>query len=158
MTTAVLLAATLMQVPADCIQIDTQAGKSTTSEYAATLVVESRGDGELTMKVNGPDSEYKGANFIATVKNVEVRRSASNAQLMGTNLETVRLTDRVTKYESFTSVRLDKTSARLVRMNEYENEPLIQKRSNKRVVECTLNSALGADDVAAIAEKVNGEH
>ena len=150
-------ASSLMHVQATCTQIETQVGKSKSTDYAATLVFDSSRLGELVVKVNGPDSAYKGANMIATVKNVELRRSTAGAQAMGTALETVRLRDRVTKYDTFTSVRFDKSSVRLVRMNEYDDVGVYPKRSSKRVVECTPSVALGSSEITELVAKVNDD-
>ncbi|MES2962497.1 MAG: hypothetical protein V4760_01315 [Bdellovibrionota bacterium] len=145
----------LMQLPATCAQLDTQAGKTTSSSYSATIELETRGDGTLTVKVMGPESAYRGAKMVADVRNVELQRSAAGAQAMGTDLETVRLRDRVTKYEVFTSARVNKSLVRLVRMTQYDDAGVWPKRSSKRVVECTLGAAVGSNDIAKLVEAVN---
>lgn len=148
-------AAPVMQIKADCEQTETRSGKTKSVQYAATLELETRGDGVLVVKVQGPESRFTGANMIATVKNVDVQRTANGAQAMGTSLETVRLSDRVTKYDKFTSVRLNRSQARLVSMFEYDDTGRWPKRSFKMVVECTPTVALGSEDISALVDAVN---
>lgn len=154
---AMVHAAPLMQVTADCVQTDSRSGSSKSSEFPATVVAETRGDGILTVKVDGPEAAYKGATVIANVKNVELRRSVDGAQAMGTNLETVRLRDRLTKYDVFTSARVSAAQVRLVKMFEYDDSGRIgPKRSWKSVVECTPKTALGSGEITKLVDAVNG--
>lgn len=150
-------AAPLMQVPAHCEQIESQSGKTKTSDYPATLELESRGDGTLVVKVQGPEAKYRGANMIATVKNVEVQRSLDGAAAMGTSLETIRLSNRITKYDKFTSVRMSRSQARLVSMYQYDDTGRWPKRSWKLVIECIPTAAIGSNDIENMVDAINAD-